>query len=605
MWASLVVILAVVVAAAVALGLGQRPRFGLDLQGGISAIYTPVFQDGQQPDDLDAVLTQTISVIRQRVDALGVAEPEISRVGSDINVQLPGVTDADRANEIIGKTARLGFHPVARTLAPGTPEYNETPACITEGPGGEDSADWVPSPERPTAQDDGVVCSAELGPSLSQEDLEAPAVPSPDASPRPDPSDGGPDSVAPTTGDPGDRATESAVGPGGQDPMVVAAQQDVSQAPGPGSTAPGTPPATSSTSPQEGPTVAPDAIEDLLSGLDFDDGLPIDAPRPVKYVVDPPPAVDGEELTGSDVESATPGLSQTGYGVSLEFNENGAEAFRIATAEAACDRDDPTNGRPGLVAIVLDDLVESAPTMADSVQCGEGLASGATITTGSEEAAEDLAVVLNAGALPVTLEPTTFTTVSPTLGASSLRSGLVAGLVGLGLVALYLLWFYRGLGLVAMGGLTVFGVLVMGAITVMGRIGFALTLAGVAGIIVSVGITADSSIIFFERIRDEVAVGKTTRLAVARGFDSAFRTNLAGNTVTLVAAVVLYVMAVGPVRGFAFTLGLSTLLDLVIMWMYSRSVVGLLTMRGKLASSIRRRQAADVPAPVTGSGRTR
>jgi preprotein translocase subunit SecD len=578
MWASMLTIVLVSVIAVVAMGLGARPKLGLDLQGGISAIYTPVFEDGE-PDNIDEVLAQTITIIRQRVDSLGVAEPEISRLGTDIQVQLPGITDADRANEIIGRTAQLGFYPVARQLLPGSPEYNETPPCIvqTDDPGLDE---WVFSPERPSP-DDGVVCGAELLPGITQEDLdnfEGSATEAPSGEPT----------VVPTA-TPSDTATESARMPGTPaEPMVRAAQEDASEAPAPGATA----------TPAPSPGATPTTVEDF----DFGDGLPLDAPRPYKYVVDPPPTADGDELTGSDIVSATPGLVGQSYGVTLEFDEDGTEAFRVGTSEAACDRDDPDNGRPGLLAIVLDDLVESAPTMAEGVICGEGLSSGATITTGSAESAEDLAVVLSAGALPVTLEPTTFTTVSPTLGTSSLQSGLVAGLVGLLLVALYLVWFYRGLGFIAIGGLVIFGALVLGAITAMGRFGFALTLAGVAGIIVAIGITADSSIIYFERIRDEVAVGKTTRLAVFRGFDSAFRTNLAGNTVTLVAAVILYTLAVGPVRGFAFTLGLATLLDLVIMWAWTRAAVGLLVDRGRLGPSIRRRQAGNVPAPVTSTG---
>lgn len=596
MWASMISIVLVSVIAVVAMALGARPKLGLDLQGGISAIYTPVFEEGE-PDNIDEVLAQTITIIRQRVDSLGVAEPEISRLDTDIQVQLPGVTDADRANEIIGRTAQLGFYPVARQLLPGTPEYNESAPCIiqTDGVGIDE---WVPSPERPSPED-GVVCGAELLPGITQEDLDDFAEGGATELPTEAPSEAA--TVEPTpaaTATATDTATESAGVTGNPgDAVVEAAQEDVSEAPTPVTTP--TPGATATPTPST--TASPAPVEDF----DFGDGLPLEAPRPYKYVVDPPPAVDGDELTGSDIVSATPGLQGQSYGVTLEFDEDGTEAFRIGTSDAACDRDNPENGRPGLLAIVLDDLVESAPTMAEGVICGEGLSSGATITTGSPESAEDLAVVLSAGALPVTLEPTTFTTVSPTLGTSSLQSGLVAGLVGLLLVALYLLWFYRGLGLIAIGSLLIFGALVLGAITAMGRFGFALTLAGVAGVIVAIGITADSSIIYFERIRDEVAVGKTTRLAVSRGFDSAFRTNLAGNTVTLVAAVILYTLAVGPVRGFAFTLGLATLLDLVIMWAWTRAVVGLLAHHGKLGPSIRRRQAADVPAPVTGVGGVR
>ncbi len=600
MRASLIAILVVSAISVGAIAAGARPKLGLDLQGGISATYTPVFEDGE-PDNVDEVLAQTITIIRQRIDTLGVAEPEISQVGGDIQVQLPGVTDADRANEIIGRTAQLAFYPVARLLQPGTEEYNETAACIVQT----DQAnldEWIPSPDRPSPET-GVVCGAELLPGLTQEDVDNILNSNPGESTT-EPTGGSDveptsDATAPTDATPSDASTESA-GDGPSDAMVRAAQENASEAPTPTGTDAATPATTLTPGPADQAT-PPSSIDDI----DFGDGLPASAPRPYKYVVDPPPqTADGHELTGSDIQSATPGLVGQSYGVTLDFNAEGSEAFRVGTSDAACDRDDPENGRPGLLAIVLDDLVESAPTMAEGVLCGEGLSAGATITTGSPESAEDLAVVLSAGALPVTLEPTTFTTVSPSLGSSSLRSGLVAGLVGLLLVALYLLWFYRLLGAIAIGSLLIFGALVLGTITLMGRFGFALTLAGVAGIIVAIGITADSSIIYFERIRDEVAVGKTTRLAVSRGFDSAFRTNLAGNTVTLVAAVILYALAVGPVRGFAFTLGLATLLDLVIMWSWTRSVVGLTAGRGILGPSIRRRQAAPLPATTTDAGGT-
>lgn len=589
MWASLIAILAVTAVAAVALALGASPRLGLDLQGGISATYTPVFDEGEEPDNLDEVLEQTIQVIRERVDSLGVAEPEIAQVGGEINVQLPGIADADRANAVIGRTARLAFHPVVSILPPGTPEYNETPSCIIAQEREDGTVTYAQNPERPRVADR-VVCGAAT---MSFDD-EA----DPDATATPTPAD---DEVGPTdeATPAGDEATESAAGTT-DTTRLVAAQEDVSPAPSP--SPPAEPTATDAPSPASTPTSEPTAPE---QPTDFGDDLPADAPRPLKYVLDDPPAVDGDELTGSDIQDATPSLIGQGYGVLLEFDEDGAAAFQAATAQAACERDDPSDGRPGQIAIVLDDIVESAPSMEATVACGEGIGGNASISTGDETAAEDLALVLRAGALPVTLEPATFETVSPTLGSSSLRNGLIAGLVGLLLVAVYLVWFYRALGLIAIGGLLIFGVLVMGAISAMGEAGFALTLAGVAGIIVAIGITADSSIIFFERVRDEVAVGKTTRLAVSRGFTSAFRTNLAGNTVTLVAAVILYFLAVGPVRGFAFTLGLATLLDLVIMWSWTRAAVGLLAFRGRLAPSIRRRQAAEVPAAATAGGGAR
>jgi protein-export membrane protein SecD len=226
--------------------------------------------------------------------------------------------------------------------------------------------------------------------------------------------------------------------------------------------------------------------------------------------------------------------------------------------------------------------------MNPDVRCGVGLTDGAVITSGAFDreaqriAATDLALVLRTGSLPISLEPSTFEEVSATLGAASLRAGLLAGAIGLVLVGAWLLFFYGWLGAIALAALSVFGVLVVGLIAVLGTVGFALTLAGVAGIIVSIGITADSSILFIERIRDELALGKTVRSASVKAYASAFRTNLAGNTVTFTAAVILYALAVGPVRGFALMLGVATVLDIVILAGFTRPVVLLLVSSGFL-----------------------
>jgi preprotein translocase subunit SecD len=482
---TLVVMLLIVAGAASALALGARPNLGLDLQGGISAIYTPQLPEGEpEPEDYEAILDETIEVIRARVDSLGVAEPDITRQGSDILVQLPGVRDADRLREIIGTTAKLEFRPVSDVIGPEDPRYEE------EGP---DCNAPVDEREPVPEGESGVVCGA----------ADADAV------------------------------------------------------------------------------AAGDAEE----------------PEPLKYAVGP------TALTGERIEDARPTLDQQGYSVALDLDREGARAFADISSELACQRD---QGQAGLLAIVLDNTVESAPNMAQGVLCGVGITGGtAQITTGAgateaegEAEAQDLALILRAGALPLTLEPSTFETVSATLGADSLRSGILAGGIGLLLVGVWLVFFYRALGVVALASLTVFGVLVGGVIAGLGEVaGFALTLAGIAGIIVSIGITADSSILYFERIRDEVNLGKTPRTAVRKSFTSAFRTNLAGNTVTLAAAIILYLLAVGPVRGFALMLGIATLLDLLILGLFTRPTVELLT-RTKLIS---RRSLRAAERPATGA----
>lgn len=492
--ATLAAALTVVLVAAVYVGLGNQPNLGLDLQGGISATYTPQLPEGQEvPDDFEDILDETIEVIRTRVDSLGVAEPDISRSGTDVLVQLPGVSDAERLRELIGTTAQLTFRPVTGVLTPGMEGYEAGPDCA------------APVDEREELADDesGILCGA-ADPSLMGDDVE----------------------------------------------------------------------------------------EDGVGAAAF----------VTKYEVGP------AALTGDRIADAFPVVQGQGYAVSLDLDRQGGEEFAAITAELACDRD---AGRPGLLAIVLDGVVESAPTMNPDVRCGVGITGGrAQITTGAglslqeqQQEAEDLALVLRTGALPISLEPATFETVSPTLGEESLRAGLLAGLIGLVLVGIWLGVFYRWLGGVALAALGVFGVVLFALISLLGQFGFALTLAGVAGIIVSIGITADSSIIFFERIRDEVNLGKTVRTAVRRAFDSAFRTNLAGNTVTLAAAVILYFLAVGPVRGFALMLGMSTLLDLIILWAFTRPTVFLLsTTRFLTRRTVRAADTAQRPAAATAGG---
>lgn len=463
---SLLAMLALVAAAASVLGAGLRPVLGLDLQGGISAVYQPVLPEGEEaPEDFEEILDETIEIIRSRVDALGVAEPDISRSGTDVIVQLPGATDAERLRELIGRTAQLRFRPVLGTVAPSAEGYAELEIdCSAPAAGGTVLA----------ADEAGFVCG-----------------------------------------------TVTSFGEG---------------------------------------------------------DLAVDLPA-TAYLVGP------AALTGESITDAFPVEQSGGFTTSVSFDAEGSAAFAAITSELACERD---AGQPGLLAIVLDGVVESAPSMNPDVRCGVGLTDGAVITSGEldreaqRDAASDLALVLRTGSLPISLEPSTFEQVSATLGDASLRAGLLAGAIGLALVGLWLIFFYRWLGLVALTTLVVFGTIIVGLISVLGALGFALTLAGVAGIIVSIGITADSSILFIERIRDELALGKTVRSATVKAYASAFRTNLAGNTVTFAAAVILYALAVGPVRGFALMLGFATVLDLLILAGFTRPVVMLMVSSGFL-----------------------
>ena len=289
-------------------------------------------------------------------------------------------------------------------------------------------------------------------------------------------------------------------------------------------------------------------------------------------------------LGGTDIASARPQLATTGQGgvttgqweTQLNFSGRGGNRFEDLTGQAACNPDgDPKRN----IAITLDAVVINYPPVASDVQCNQGISGGSAVITGQTQAeAENLAPLISSGALPLKLDPQSRTTVSATLGADSLRAGLIGGAVGLGLVFLYVLVYYRGLGLVIWVGLAIAAALNVGIVILMGDlIGFTLTLAGIAGLIVAVGISADTYVVFFERLKDEVREGKTLRTSVDRGWQRSFHTLVSANAVSFFAAVILYVLAIGPVRGFAFTLGLATLIDFFAAWFFARPAVSLLT----------------------------
>ena len=290
-------------------------------------------------------------------------------------------------------------------------------------------------------------------------------------------------------------------------------------------------------------------------------------------------------LTGADITGADPGFGGVqvggggGWTVDPSFTDEGGRKFEDATALLSTY----TPGDPQRqMAIVLDGTVISAPQIAAEVGAGESLpADTVVITMGSgddsQADAEDLATVLRYGALPTTFVRESEGSISATLGSDSLRAGLYAGAAGLALVALALVIYYRALGLIAVVGLTVFGSLVMSIIILLSRFqGTTLTLAGVTGIIVSIGITADSYIVFFERIKEEHRRGRALRPAVDYGFKRAFHTIVTADTVTLVGSALLWLLAIGPVKGFALTLGIATVVDIFVAYYFTRPAAQLL-----------------------------
>jgi protein-export membrane protein SecD/preprotein translocase SecF subunit len=281
------------------------------------------------------------------------------------------------------------------------------------------------------------------------------------------------------------------------------------------------------------------------------------------------------ELTGEQVGKGVARISPEGaWDVVVDFKRQGADTLQEFTGRLACEQ-----GFKRQMAIVLDGKVESAPPMADTIVCNEGIGGGSALITGNfdEQEAKDLALVLTAGALPVKLTQSEVRTVSPTLGNDSLRAGLLAGAIGLLLVMIYVLVYYRTLGLQIWFGLIVFAAINYGLIVLFGElIGWNLTLAGIAGLIVSIGIAADSYIVFFERVKEEIHQGRSLRASIDRGFKHAWRTMLSANTVTILAALVLYFLAVGPVRGFALALGVATAIDLAMTYFLTWPLASLL-----------------------------
>jgi len=442
-------------------------RLGLDLRGGTSVTLQPRIAPGENGKVTNEAIDQAVSIIRQRVNSLGVAESEVAAQGSGVNRQIvisvPGDTGR-RVVELVGQTAELRFRQVLATAAAtGAADPAATPAT-------------------------GV--SPEVNAKFAALDCTKP---------------------------------ENLQGSGA------------------------------------------DAPTDTIVACDRA-GL-------TKYILAP------AEVLGRQISKASAGLdaqSGSAWYVSLTFNGEGTTAFGAITSRVT-SLAAPLNQ----VAIVLDGLVVSAPRINEAIPSGNAQITGSF----TQLEAQDLANVLKYGALPLSFDRGEVQQVSPTLGADQLSAGLLAGGLGLGLVLLYSMLYYRGLGLVTVGSLAVAGSLVYLMFLLLGEwIGFTLTLAGIAGAIVAIGVTADSFIIYFERIRDEIREGRSLRTAVETGWSRARRTILVADFVSIIAAVLLYFFAVGGVRGFAFTLGLTTLVDLIVVFVFTKPIVTILAKMKFFAS---------------------
>lgn len=478
----LVATLVIVLGTFVATVLAQNaPVLGLDLQGGISVVLAPAGKTTKETLDV------AVNIIRQRVDALGVAEPQISRTGNTIVVDLPGVKDRTKAQRLVGRTAELRFRPVLAALPPfqSGPSTTSTTAAVS------------PASSSTTAAANSTTTTAKAAAAAASS------------------------------------TTTTTVSPQAQIP----------------------------TTPVEQNTANATVV------------LPS---RHVKGVPDVRYELGPAKLTGKDVSTASSSYNTTdGWGVDLKLTGNGLSAFN-AMAAAQYSLPQPQNE----VAIELDGVIQSNPRFNTSHFDSNGVRISGSF---SQTEAGDLARLLRFGALPVQLKQLTSENVSPTLGKDQLRSGIAAGVIGLALVAAYMIFYYRLLGLVVWGGIALSGLALYTLVTYLGKsVNLTLSLAGVTGIIVSIGVTVDSYVVYFERLKDEIRSGKTIRSSVDRGFQRAFRTILAADLVSLLSAGALYLLAVGSVRGFAFFLGLSTLLDLFVAYFFMHPVVSIIARRHHL-----------------------
>jgi preprotein translocase subunit SecD len=434
-------------------------RLGLDLRGGTSVTLQPRASNDSNKITTEAI-DQAVSIIRQRVNSLGVAESEVTAQGSGTNRQIVISVPGDsgrRVVDLVGQTAELRFRQVLAT------------AAGTAGTGV--------------------------------------------------------DTATPASGVPADINAKFA--------------------------------ALDCTNVENLQGTGADAPTDTI--------VACDRAGTSKFILAP------AEVLGRQVSKASAGIdTQAGnqWTVSLTFNGEGTKAFGALTSRVT-SLASPQNQ----VAIVLDGLVVSAPSINEAIPSGNAQITGSF----SQTEAQDLANVLKYGALPLAFDRGEVQQVSPTLGADQLHAGLLAGALGLLLVFIFSLLYYRALGLVTVGSLLVAGALLYLTFLVLGEaIGFTLTLAGIAGAIVAIGITADSFIVYFERVRDEAREGRSLRSAVESGWVRARHTIIVADMVSVLAAVLLYFFAVGGVRGFAFTLGLTTLIDLLVVFIFTKPLVTIL-----------------------------
>jgi preprotein translocase subunit SecD len=558
-----------------------KPKLGIDLQGGTRVTLTARTPDGSAPTR--EALAQAQEIISSRVNGLGVSGSEVVIDGANLVITVPGNDGSEARN--LGQTARLYIRPVIHVI----------PA---QGQGQQPPAGQAPPGAVPGAPPGGVPGAPPGGvpgmpPLIAPAEPEAPIVPpTPGQGPRPAPAEGQSPPEQPAAPAPAPQPRPYPEEPPSPTPEPVpepgsgpAPEPGPAPVPGP---APGPAPTTAPPSPEK-PNQKADLAqrisdekqlrqstdqqiqllalqfqatrcneEDVLAGND-DPKLPlVTCSQDHKEVY----LLDKSIISGEQIQDASSGLEQQRgeYVVDVQFKSDAANVWADFTAANVGTQ----------TAFTLDSQVVSAPAIQEAIPGGR------TQITGhfTADSARELANVLKYGSLPLSFESSEAETVSATLGLTSLRAGLIAGAIGLALVLLYSLVYYRVLGILTALSLVASGAMVFAILVLLGRyINYTLDLAGIAGLIIGIGTTADSFVVFFERIKDEIREGRSFRSAVPRGWARARKTILSGNAVSFLAAAVLYILAVGQVKGFAFTLGLTTILDVVVVFLVTWPLV--------------------------------
>ena len=516
----------------------SKPSLGLDLQGGISVTQQAV----SGVDCTDPSMQLAVEKIRERVDGLGVAEPEILCQGDTIVTNLPGVENQQQAIDLVQVTGQVYLRPVLQ-------------ACQVV---------QLPDNSSTTTAAGGSTTTAAGGSSTTTASTVLASSTTASGGPSRHVSSANTSTTVPVVG----ASATSTSAPGASASTTIAA------VPTGGSTT--TTAGGSTTTTVSGPTTS------TTSPPVDENGFPIQKSDPNNpqflplFGADPPqfcyvgPAQGTGEVFQDDAGAVFIPSSGWGVQVSLRGGAAGEDVWnnlakQCFNKEATC----PTQQ----ISIDLDGSLQSVATVQTDNFNGNVQITGSF----TQDEAAKLAKVINSGSLPVELELQSVRSVSASLGSDSLRAAVISGLVGVLLVLIFMVAYYRLLGFIVAIGITVSGSLLWGIVTWLSKTnGLALSLSGIAGIIVSVGVTVDSYVVFFERLKDEVRNGKTLRNSAVRGFNSAWRTIVIADLVSLIGAMVLWYLTVGAVRGFAFFLGLSTLCDLIVAFFFTRPMVLLL-----------------------------